>query len=75
MIQKLSAARHQGADLSVAGDESLALVTPHNANAKAWLEAHTDGQWLGRNLAVEWRYLGDLVRGLEDDGFTVTRSA
>ena len=47
------------------------LVRPLVEPALAWLSEHTDGTWLGNALAVEHRYVGDLVFGLRNAGFQV----
>ena len=33
-----------------------------------WLLEHTNGQWLGPSLIVEWRFVDDLVEGMVNDG-------
>lgn len=48
---------------------SIALVRPLTADARTWLEEHTDGQWFGGALVVEPRYLDGLVAGLIEEGF------
>ena len=51
--------------------DTVLLVRALTDSALAWLEEHTDGQWLGNGLAVEHRYVADLVEGLRDAGFVV----
>jgi hypothetical protein len=58
-------------DARVENHGSLFLVRALTDCALAWLEEHTDGQWLGNGLAVEHRYVTDLVAGLRDAGFIV----
>lgn len=61
-------------DVSVFGQGgSVLLVTPNTKAAKTWLRAHVeaDAVWLGNSLAVEARYVGDLLAGLREDGFRV----
>lgn len=58
-------------DARVENHGTIFLVRALTESALAWLEAHTDGQWLGNGLAVEPRYVGALVEGLREHGFTV----
>lgn len=46
---------------------SVVLVRPLLDDVREWLEEHTEGQWLGGALAVEPRYLDDLLTGLHND--------
>lgn len=64
-------ADHLDADFTITNCGSIALVTPLHREAAVWLEEHTDGLWHGGGLAVEPRYLGDLIEGIEGEGFTV----
>lgn len=48
---------------------SVSLVRPQTDAAREWLQEHTDGQWLGSALAVEPRYLDDLLAGAYEAGF------
>lgn len=50
---------------------SLILVRPHTFEARDWLEEMTDGEWFADALVVEPRYLGPLVEGMVEAGFTV----
>ena len=60
-------------DARVEGHGTVYLVRPLTRSALAWLTEHTaeDAQWLGNGLAVEHRYVADLVAGLREHGFTV----
>lgn len=51
---------------------SLFLVRPLTDDVDAWLREHTDGQWFGRALVVEPRYVMDLVDGLVAEGFVAS---
>jgi hypothetical protein len=51
--------------------DTVFIVRALTDSALAWLANHTDGQWLGNGLAVEHRYVADLVAGLREHGFTV----
>ena len=57
-------------DFTVEYHGSIALVEPQNKAAAAYLRWHTDGQWFGKALAVEPRYLDSLLDSLSLDGFT-----
>jgi hypothetical protein len=60
-------------DLLLTHYGSLVIVTPMGPNGRAWLQEHTSAepwQWYAGGLAVEPRYLGDLLAGLEADHLT-----
>lgn len=58
-------------DYQIENHGSLYLVRPTSDEAREHLKEHTDGQWFAGALAVEPRYLVDLVAHLHDDGYTV----
>lgn len=58
-------------DAYVENHGSLCLVRPQTAFAHDWLKMNTDGQWWGGGLAVEPRYVTDLVSGMREEGMTV----
>jgi hypothetical protein len=60
-------------DFLIENHGSLFLVRGQNTYATDWLIEHTDdsSQWLGAALAVEHRYIHDLVAHLQSDGFIV----
>ncbi len=63
---------HQpSADAWVENHGTIFLVRPLTEPALAWLTEHTDGTWFGNALAVEHRFVSDLVTGLRDAGFAV----
>jgi hypothetical protein len=47
---------------------SICVVVPHEDDVLEWLKEHTDGTWFG-GLAVEPRYVQDLLNGLFEAGF------
>lgn len=51
---------------------SILLVRPLTADVRGWLEEHTEGTWFGGALAVEPRYVEDLVDGLVAEGFVAS---
>jgi hypothetical protein len=58
-------------DVLVEDHGSIVLIRPLRETATVWLVSHTEGTWFGHALAVEPRYVADLVAGLEEEGFTV----
>ena len=50
---------------------SVYLITPLTQDCRDWLKENVseDAIYLGHSLAVEHRYVGDLVGGLEQQGF------
>jgi hypothetical protein len=63
-------------DFDVYGGPSVFLLTPHTEAALDWAEFNLpdDAQMLGNGIAIEHRYLGDILLGLQLDGLTVARS-
>lgn len=61
------------ADFSVSGEGSVYLLTPNTPRAEAWAAEHlpSDAQTLGRGIAVEHRYIADIVAGIQRDGLSV----
>ena len=59
------------ADYTVENHGSIVLIRPTTDSARTWLVDHTDGQWFGGALAVEPRFVADLVEGLQADGYDV----
>ena len=69
-----AAASHIAPDFLVENHGSIYLLTPQNEPAFAWADLHIDaqGQSIGqRTIAVEHRYIRDIVEGAIADGFTV----
>jgi hypothetical protein len=58
-------------DVRVEGHGSVCLVRPATDGAAAWLRENTDGTWFGGALAVEPRYVLNLVAAMREHGFTV----
>lgn len=61
-------------DVIVSGGGSVYLLTPVTEAAKTWVAEHLpeDTLWLGPAVAVEHRYVQDVVQGMRDDGLVVT---
>ena len=55
-----------------AGDTVL-MLTPQNEKAADWIREHTtdEGLFHGKSLAVEYRYIRDIVHGMINDGLQV----
>ena len=53
---------------------TVVLVRPLTDDVRDWLGDNVDpeAQWFGRALAVEPRYVEDLVAGLVSEGFVAT---
>ena len=61
------------ADISVTGGGTVYLVDWLTAKGKAWIAENLpdDAQRMGESVVVEHRYIGDIVRGMVDDGLLV----
>lgn len=61
------------ADFEVYGGGSLYMLQPLNATAKEFLYARLgdEAQFLGEAVAVEHRYISDIVANLREEGFVV----
>ncbi len=60
-------------DFILTGGGTVYLLQPVSDSATAWLDEHIgdDAQWLGRALAIEHRYVGNVLAGITEDGLTV----
>lgn len=73
----MSAKKKQASvDFLLYGDRppcSVYLLTPVSPRGEAWATEHLpeDAQRLGSGIAVEHRYIGDIVQGIKSDGLTV----
>lgn len=60
------------ADFLIENYGSIYLVRPVTAEASEWLHATApDAQWLGNSLAVEHRYITDVIAAIQDAGFVI----
>jgi len=62
------------ADFTVENHGTIFLVRPLTAEARAWLDSNVVAepyQWFGPALAVEHRYIENLVEGMTAEGFEV----
>lgn len=60
-------------DFTLYDGGSLFLLTPKSEEATAWVEKHLpdDAPTLGRGVAVEHRFIEDIVEGLMSEGLTI----
>jgi hypothetical protein len=61
------------ADLLVQGGGSVYLLRPISPAGGAWVDQHipSDATWFGGAIAVEHRYIHDIVAGAISDGLEV----
>jgi hypothetical protein len=59
-------------DFDIVNDGSVFLLIPNTEAAEAWVAEHipADAQTLGKGIAVEHRYIADIVKGIAEDGLT-----
>lgn len=62
-------------DVQIEEHGSIVLIRPSNDNVKLFLQQVTDGPWFGGALACEPRFVGEVVNGLLEAGFSVARGA
>jgi len=62
-------------DFHVTGGGTVYLLHPKTEAAKAWVAENIpdDAHGLGNSIAVEHRYIGDIVAGIAADGLEVAR--
>ena len=60
-------------DFYVLGGGSVYLLQPNTDAARDWIREHIsdEAQTLGESVAVEHRYIGDIIEGIRDDGLTI----
>ncbi len=60
-------------DFLVYGGGSLYMLLPKSDAGKAWAQEHLpeDAQSLGRAIAIEHRYIGPILDGINDAGLVV----
>jgi hypothetical protein len=61
-------------DLIVSNHGSIFLLTPVSDSGRQWVSEHIpdDAQRLGDNIAVEHRYIADIIEGAQADGLEVS---
>lgn len=71
-LRELAGTNEPSADVRIENQAaSVCLARPLTEPGKRWLEEHTDGQWFGGALAVEPRFVANLVDGMIGDGLEV----
>ncbi len=60
-------------DFTVRGEGTIYLLTPNSDAARAWRDEYLpeDAMTLGPAVAVEHRYIDDIISGILQDGLTV----
>ena len=60
-------------DFSITGSGTIYLLRPITDAAHDWVEQHIpdDAMWLGGQVAVEHRYVDDIVEGFTAEGLTL----
>ncbi len=60
-------------DFSVLGSGTVYLLVPRTQAAREWASEHisSEAQMLGSGIAVEHRYIADIVDGIQADGLTI----
>ncbi len=60
-------------DFRVRNEGSLVLLEPLSNNAFAWVAAHLPDnvQYFGNSIAVEPRYISDILVGIQNDGLEI----
>ena len=68
-----SSARQRKPDLLVTGGGTLYLLFATSPAGETWIEEHIpdDAQWFAGGVAVEHRYVRDIVAGAVSDGLRV----
>jgi hypothetical protein len=61
------------ADFTVQNEGSIFLLHSHTQSANDWISEHIpdDAQFFGNAVAVEHRYIADIVAGIQSDGLEV----
>lgn len=61
-------------DFDVQNHGSIFLLIPNTDDAKQWVEEHLpdDAMTFGNGIAIEHRYITDIVNGALGDGLTVS---
>jgi hypothetical protein len=63
----------EGDDYHVTNHGTIVTITPLTQDAADWIDenvATEDWQWMGGALAIEPRYAGELLYGMQEDGLT-----
>jgi hypothetical protein len=68
--------REHTMDVQFSDHGSIWLARPLTRAGKAWIEdkVSDDAMWYGAALAIEARYVGDIVDGMAEDGLKVEKA-
>jgi hypothetical protein len=61
-------------DFEVVNQGNICLLCPQTDEAREWVHDNLNvesWQYLGRNIGVDHRYIGDIVAGIQADGLSV----
>lgn len=60
-------------DFTLSGGGTIYLLRPQTEAARDWVDTYLpdDAQWLGGAVAIEHRYVDDIVEGFTADGLTL----
>ena len=52
---------------------SVSVLFPETDAARTWIDENIGGevQWMGRGVAIEWRYVDSILAGVALEGLTV----
>jgi hypothetical protein len=66
---------HKGADFTFVDGGSVCLLIPATREARRWIDDNIgeDAMYLGQGLAIERRYVGQILDGVQADGFEVAQ--
>ena len=61
------------ADFAIQNHGSIYLLEPKTPEADEWVEEHLpdNAMWMGHSVAVEHRYIGNIIDGIQGDGLIV----
>jgi len=60
-------------DFTVENHGSIFLLRPNTKAAQAWIDSNIpeDAQYLGNAVAIEHRYIMDIIDGIQADGLSI----
>ena len=62
-------------DFQLHGSGTLYVLFPKTSDARDWIKLHipADAHRMGEGVAIEHRYVGPILEGIDEDGLTVER--
>ncbi len=63
----------QGPDFTLVNHGSISTLEPRTDAARHWVDEHipADAQWWGNGVVIEWRFVDDIVAGIEADELSI----